>query len=120
LRSSASEVVRWSDRIGATFRTSKTALTGYGRGWKEVEDAIESASGDARKARNNFDALTLKISQVGDATSRAFGKGSRNDFINFSGSLIGAFVKLPALFTRVASGVEEFIGKIRAGEVGFG
>lgn len=44
---------------------------------------------------------------LGDGIARVFGKGSRNNFLNFFGSMVGNLVRLPALIGRV---VDKFIG----------
>lgn len=50
------------------------------------------------------------VNQAGEAVGRAFGKGSRNDFVNFLGSMVGGMAKIP----RVLSLPVDLLHRFRA------
>lgn len=49
-----------------------------------------------------LDAFDRHVVRVGDTMGRVFGRGSRNDFLNFFGSLVRGLTQLPRLLTGVA------------------
>lgn len=59
-----------------------------------------------------FFRIEHSISRFADSVARGFGKGSRNDFLNFMGSMIGNMARLPNLFFSAASVVYRFGSRI--------
>lgn len=55
--------------------------------------------------------LTTGFQGFADVTSKGFGRGSRNNFLNFTGVLVRNFLAIPALLSRVA---ESFVGFARS------
>ena len=53
------------------------------------------------------------IDSVADGFGRAFGKGSRNDFLNFIGSFAGGMARAPGLLFRAADGLLRFRNEAR-------
>lgn len=65
-----------------------------------------------RRSNPRLDRFSGGFDRLGDSVARSFGKGSRNDFINFFGSFVGAIASLPGLLTRTVSGVINFGRKV--------
>jgi Arc/MetJ-type ribon-helix-helix transcriptional regulator len=81
---------------------------GFNDVWKAFGGDIERRAASFKKATRSMgrdsDDLSSKI-------ARAFGKGSRNDFLNFFGSIIGGISRLGfAVGNVVGKGVESLIG----------
>lgn len=53
-----------------------------------------------REVNPRLDAFDHSIRRVGDRIGKLFGKGSRNDFLNFFGSVVGSITQLPRLLTK--------------------
>jgi hypothetical protein len=62
--------------------------------------------------RKHGSALIKTLSEVGDAVGRSFGKGSRNNFVNAFGSIVGSLASLPASLAKTALKVKDFGEKI--------
>lgn len=59
------------------------------------------------------------VNDLGDGFGRAFGKGSRNDFLNFMGVVAGGSVRLLNVLPNLARSLLDFVGRARlAGERG--
>jgi len=55
-----------------------------------------------------------RLGKVGDTVGRAFGKGSRNNFINVLGGVAGSIASFPRLFTKAGEGINLFFGNLRS------
>lgn len=58
---------------------------------------------DVSTAREDLHGFTNGLDRVADRSALLFGKGSRNDFLNFFGRGTGALARIPALFSRLGT-----------------
>ncbi len=82
---------------------------------------------DMRDAGDDTSDFSRRIGELSDGVGRAFGKGSRNNFVNFFGSLIGGITGsvriIPALTSKLSgffSVLTENIGQAEGGGAKFG
>lgn len=92
-----------------------------------IGERIRVLGGDTRSFERDFRAIRIELNRThpvlsrltnqfdrfGDGIGRAFGRGSRNDFFNFFGRLVGAFSSIPALLTRSVQGISNFFGAFK-------
>lgn len=77
--------------------------------------ALEGSRASLRRLRTDadhsgsiFSHLGIEIDNIADGVGRAFGKGSRNDFLNFVGSFVSNSVRLLALPAKLLGNISEF------------
>lgn len=86
-----------------------------------VADAGKELEGLGHELDNNrgpMDRFVERTERIGSATSRIFGKGSRNDFVNIVGSFVGAIANIPTFVAKAAKGIGDLGEKF--GELGKG
>jgi hypothetical protein len=99
-------------------------LAGLDARLKNIRPDVARATEEVRRFREEQDKnggslgrLSKTIDEFGDSVGRAFGKGSRNNFVNFFGSLVGNIASLPGRFVDAAASVQDFFNKVsKAGE----
>ena len=91
--------------------TNRTSIT-----WKEMQKVIKNAEGGLgsfgtglRRLGNEHDTLAKRIRNVD--VGKIFGKGSRNDFINIVGAVIGGISKVTQGMADLAINGIELVGK---------
>lgn len=77
---------------------------------KRLLDAVDSAGSD-----NRWDKLSRRIDLVGDHFGKAFGKGSRNNFLNFIGTVMGGLVDLGQALPQAVKGAQDIFTAFREG-----
>lgn len=118
--------IRESDAVRFLDRAANSA-TRLGRAigspvLRRGGDGIQYVGRQSERLGRTMDRTTESIIRTGDGVSRAFGRGSRNNFLNFFGGFIGGSVKLLALAPRLisffasgAAGAGKFVGELRNG-----
>lgn len=89
------------DRLGERVRDLGGDSEFFERDFRRVRIELVRTQPILSRMTNTFD-------HFGNGVARAFGKGSRNDFFNFFGRLVGTFVSIPGLLTRSAQGIFNF------------
>lgn len=69
---------------------------------------FESVGTRLRRTHPLLSRITNSFDEFSNGVARAFGKGSRNNFFNFFGSLIGGFTSLPGVLARGAQKLFDF------------
>lgn len=101
---------------------------------REIDQWSVSTSKSVKRVQLDFRKLREEVRELNDSThnisvtlSRAFGKGSRNNFLNFVGSFVGGIGSIVTGFTRFLTGtsevgvrIGELISKLGDAESGFG
>lgn len=64
--------------------------------WSEV---LRDHNNALRRINPQTRQFNLLVDRSSGLLARAFGKGSRNDFVNFVGSMVGGMARLPRMFT---------------------
>jgi len=90
------------DSVGLAMHRQSTDID---REWVHTSETIRREMDKTDKKTEGF---VGKLDDVGDAVGRAFGKGSRNNFINFVGSFVGGLARLPAALVKVGQKVTDF------------
>lgn len=123
LRSTATEFQKLAAQIRAYHKsteTSRSARDSFIHDLETLDLRIKEVGGDTkvyqrdhsrllgelRRTHPVLSRLSNMFSSFGDNVGRVFGKGSRNNFLNFFGSLIGSFAELPGLLFR---GTQKFL-----------
>lgn len=91
------------ERVGERIRTLGGDTRSFERDFRNVRTELN-------RTHPVLSRLTNQFNKFGDGIGRAFGKGSRNDFLNFFGRLVGAFSSIPSLLTRSLQGLSNFVG----------
>lgn len=92
----------------------------------EIRKAMKAAGGETekfvlhaddidrtlRRSNPTFDNFSNRMGLIGQRVGRLFGRGSRNDLLNFFGVFIGGLASLPGLVTKAFSGILNFGRKI--------
>lgn len=85
---------------------------------KELALQLSQGNSTLSKASTRVDKFNIGLVRIGDGVGRAFGKGSRNNFLNFFGTVVGGLAKLPALlvgtFSKVIGSVGGLVDKFKA------
>jgi hypothetical protein len=94
------------NKIKKAIRDQEKAFESYAKNIEEgskgrITKGLRGLEQRLGKVSNGFDSL-------GDSVGRAFGKGSRNNFFNFFGSMVGAIASLPGLLTKAGQSVLDF------------
>lgn len=95
------------DRLGERIRFLGGDTQEFERNFGRMRRELVTTRPILTRVTNLFDNL-------GDGVGRAFGKGSRSEFLNFSGRVIGFFAGLPGLVTRATQKIINFSSNIRA------
>lgn len=102
--------VRDLEAIDKTMVASGKKRKGLIDGWLRDFDRLRK---DDDETHRHFSRLITGFDDFGDAVGRAFGKGNRNNFINFFGSLVGNLAALPGALFRGINKIGEFGSSIR-------
>jgi hypothetical protein len=73
----------------------------------QFNESITDMERRIRRANPHIDVLDRRFQRVGHIMGRLFGKGSRNDFLNFFGSFVGLLAQTPRLLTQFASRISQ-------------
>jgi methyl-accepting chemotaxis protein len=109
LRGANQELVKQARLHEDIFKTIRTGQLDL------IREAGKTESFLARLRRGNEDATTsirTRWTRVSDAIGTAFGRGSRNDFLNFFGSLFRNLSRLPILIGDAVQGIGKFLGDL--------
>lgn len=77
----------------------------FSRGFKK---GFKGEFRDGKDTEKTFNKLTTRLHAMGNKVGRIFGKGSRNDLVNFFGSLIGGLANIPAAISGGIGAVVDF------------
>ena len=58
--------------------------------------------------KKNGNAFIKTLDDIGDAIGKSFGKGSRNNFVNFVGSFVGGLASIPAKIASTGLKIKDF------------
>lgn len=93
----------------------RASLVSLSRGWITYEKELERGRAvlkrtgkDVDRNANVFGRLSRTIDHLSVGIGRAFGKGSRNDFLNFTGSFIANASKLISLPFKILDNISQF------------
>jgi hypothetical protein len=88
-----------------------------------ARDAIHHMTDEIDKVRKNrstfsnwahdLESTGKKLDLLGDKVGKAFGKGSRNNFFNIFGSVIGVIADLPRFMTQAVGAIVTQVGKLQ-------
>ena len=101
------DMVHNSERVSGAFQKMRTGLSGLGREldrdtFSFFRRFTRDLQGSEGTVGNWFTRIGNKADLAGNKIGKAFGKGSRNNFVNF----MAGFVQAPVeLFARVAEGI---------------
>lgn len=116
------KVNHYTHGIGANRENRKQFL----RELRDIRDGMRDAGGETekfnlhaddvyrtlRRSNPTLDRFSGSMRRIGDRVGRVFGKGSRNDFLNFFGVFVGGLASLPGLLTKAVSGFINFGRKV--------
>lgn len=94
--------------LGRVFRAATPDIGGFFRG-------LERGKKDAVESHGFFATLAADILSISDSSGRAFGKGSRNDFLNFIGSSVDKMIRLIAVIPSVTDKFGTFFTTLKDG-----
>jgi hypothetical protein len=89
-------------------RLRTSAVTPFAREWEKARISLNKSGRDVDVNRSRMARLAVTIDHLADGVGRAFGKGSRSELLNFTGSFIGNSVRLLGLLPRLAGNISEF------------
>jgi hypothetical protein len=104
LRETKTEFVNFHHTTTEVFDDIHAGHVRMARDWEGMRKDIDKI----RSEGEPFVKLRRDIDEFGDSVARAFGKGSRNNFINFFGALVGNIARIPGTFLG-------FVGKFVTG-----
>jgi hypothetical protein len=84
------------------------------RGWESISSRIKKTDKDVRDSATVFGRLGHTIDSIALKTGQLFGKGSRNNFLNFTGSFISGAVGLLSLPVKILDNLGQFVNGFRA------
>lgn len=81
----------------------------FGRSGEDAVRYVKGLKNVDRQGATTFARLAKEVDGVTDKVGRLFGKGSRNDFLNFTGSFIGGATGLLSLPLKFLDNVGQFV-----------
>jgi len=73
---------------------------------------VRSLSGDMKSSGTGLRRFFTEMDKVSATTAKIFGKGSRNDFLNLMGTIVGGMTKLPSVAGKGFTGLGKLLGQI--------
>lgn len=120
LSRSGRSVTQWSDDIRVAYDHVRTGHVSLIRDFEKVSGEIDSMERHAFKAKNGFIDFARRLDRTGYIVGKAFGRGSRNNFLNFTGVFIGGIVKMTSKIPELIGDFESFTKSIGGGGSGGG
>lgn len=112
IRTIRTEFEKMDDTIAKINSTSKTMILEQSRGWEEVDKKFQLSLRDIERLNKEVDKSSPIFTRAGHriegmsvSIGRLFGKGSRNNFLNFFGSVI-------ANILHVGGKILSFVGAV--------
>lgn len=102
------DIANHGSLLGRAFRAATPDVGGFFRG-------LRQGKADASQSEGFFAKMARDIREVSDSTGRAFGKGSRNDFVHFIGSAIGGIVNLTSVVPSLTGKFQTFFSTFKDG-----
>ncbi len=99
--------------LSAELDNISDSMTRLGLRTKEVHFALRDHERDLFLMHPTVNKVNRVIDDFSDGFGRAFGKGSRNDFLNFVGSIAGGATRLLKLIPAVGTSLWDFVQRAR-------
>lgn len=100
-------------KLRGLFSSMGPSMSHMGDDFTDIDRRLGRLDTTTTRWRGSLQRTTGRIDEFGNAVGRMFGLGSRNNFFNIFGSIIGAGVKLPSMFTRIGDSVLGMVDKFQ-------
>lgn len=113
-RKTSSDNVTNLERTRRSLESLRLTVGKFGVDFDKTRSKVTSFYNEIRKGEQDVernDHVMIRLSQnidhMADGIARGFGKGSRNNFVNFTGSFVGGAVKLLGIVPNVIGNLQE-------------
>jgi hypothetical protein len=96
------------EHLGGEVDTTTGKVDRHASAWRRARNRMKDWEHDTPRLTHRLRDMGSGLDKFGEGIGKSFGKGSRNDFVNIVGSIVGAVAKLPSTLANIAGSAVDF------------